>query len=67
VKLWQYHLILNGLPIIWPNSRLLQRDHNMFEVESLPIYLRFLPEKLHITGPELFDGKTEKILIKVSE
>jgi hypothetical protein len=39
----------------------------MFEVESLPIYLRFLPDKIHITGPELFDGKTEKILIKVSE
>jgi hypothetical protein len=57
-------LFINGLPIIWPSSRLLPRDYNLFEVESLPIYLRFLPERLHITGPELFDGVTEKIMIK---
>jgi thymidylate kinase len=57
-------LYINGIQQIWPNSRLLPRGGNKFEVESLPINLTFISNKLFITGPRLFDGDVERVLVK---
>jgi thymidylate kinase len=57
-------LYINGIQQIWPNSRLLPREGNKFEVESLPINVTFISNKLFITGPRLFDGEVERVLIK---
>jgi hypothetical protein len=57
-------LYINGIRQIWPNSRLLPREGNKFEVESLPINVTFISNKLFIAGPRLFDGEVERVLIK---
>ncbi|QYR21273.1 hypothetical protein KZ483_26935 [Paenibacillus sp. sptzw28] len=57
-------LYIDGIQQIWPNSKLLPREGNKFEVESLPINITFDLNKLFITGPQLFDGKVEKMLMK---
>lgn len=60
--------IHGGGPSIWPHTRLLYLSPGVFQVESLPIQLTFLsdPDRLHITGPELFSGPVERLLLKVT-
>jgi thymidylate kinase len=58
-------LYINGIHQIWPNSRLLRTEANSFEVESLPIKLIFVSNKLLIAGPKLFDGEVESVLTKM--
>lgn len=57
-------LYINGIQQIWPNSRLLPREGNMFDVESLPINVTFISNKIFIAGPQLFNGKVERVLMK---
>jgi thymidylate kinase len=57
-------LYIDGIQQIWPHSRLLPREENKFEVESLPINVAFISNKLLITGPRLFDGDVERVLMK---
>ncbi|WP_018757212.1 hypothetical protein [Paenibacillus terrigena] len=57
-------LYMNGIQQIWPNSRLLPRMKNQFEVESLPIKVTFSSTKIHMEGPRLFDGSVEKVFSK---
>ena len=59
-------LYINSFKGIWPNSHLLRRGRNRFEIESLPIQVEFIEDKMTITGPQLFDGAINNELFKQS-
>lgn len=54
------HLHADGLPEVWPRTRLLPRGGGTFDVQSLPIALTFRPVAagmdLAVTGPAMLGG-----------
>jgi thymidylate kinase len=55
-------LFLDGMPEVWPRTRLIPTTSGVFEVASLPIEIRFAEDAagaidtLHVTGPDMLDG-----------
>jgi thymidylate kinase len=63
-------LILDGVPCVWPRSRLLPRLDGKLDVESLPFAVRFERDafgtvvRMVIAGPELLGGSPPAVLTR---
>jgi thymidylate kinase len=67
------HLMVEGMPEVWPRTRLLPLSHHSFAVVSLPFQIAF-EEDIHrgiiglkATGPELLFGTVERFFVRVQE
>lgn len=53
------NLIADGLPQVWPRTRLIPLSANVFAVQSLPFQVRFTEDdctRVELTGPALLSG-----------
>ncbi|MHB8599997.1 MAG: P-loop domain-containing protein [Ktedonobacteraceae bacterium] len=73
VLLEKEHLIVDGMPQVWPRTRLIPWSHNLFAIESLPFQVTF-EEDIHgfisvmrATGPELLFGAVDRLFVRVQE
>ena len=63
-------LVVDGLPHVWPRSRLILRSDITFDVESLPLAVTFVDDAfgttsgMVVSGPELLLGKVDAVLVK---
>lgn len=66
-------LVVDGIPLVWPKTRLIPYSDNIFAVESLPFMVTFEEDAsgnvsgMRITGPELLAGKVERLFVRVRE
>src|SRR4051794_11625620 len=55
-------LLLDGMPEVWPRTRLIEKASGVFEVASLPIEIGFAGDvagtvnTMSVTGPEFLGG-----------
>ncbi len=73
VLLENEHLIVDGIPQVWPRTRLIPQRGNMFAVESLPFEATFEEDargvvtKMRVTGPELLFGTVNRLFVREHE
>jgi len=69
VRREQEHLLLNGIPYIWPDNRLIPRSHRVFAVDSFPFEVRFDEDaqgvrSMIMTGPEQLFHSVNNMFIR---
>jgi thymidylate kinase len=73
VLLEEGHLIVDGIPQVWPKTRLIPLSHNMFAIASLPFQVAFEEDAygvitgMRTTGPELLFGTADHFFVRVRE
>lgn len=56
------NLIVDGLPQVWIRSKLIPLSFDVFQVQSLPLEVRFVEDEsiqMYVTGPTLFGGTVD--------
>ncbi len=63
-------LIIDGMPQVWPRTRLIPRSRNVFDIESLPFQVTFAEDAhgtisgMKVTGPELLFGNVDRFFVR---
>ena len=66
-------LIVDGIPQVWPRTRLIPESRYRFAVESLPFQITFEKDAneivtgMRVTGPELLFGTVDRLFVRVQE
>ena len=64
------HLIVDGMPNVWPRTRLIPLSRNGFAIESLPFQVTFEEDAYGVitgmkaTGPELLFGTVDRLFVR---
>jgi len=72
ILLEKEYLIVDGMPQVWPRTRLIPRLHNLFAIESLPFQVTFeeniygVVSGMRATGPELLFGAVARSFVRVA-
>jgi len=70
VRLEDDHLVIDGLPQVWPHTRLTATSAHTFDIDSLPFAVTFatdsagVVDRMIVTGPELLSGNVAGTLAK---
>lgn len=69
VRREQEHLLLDGIPYIWPDNRLIPRSHRIFAVDSFPYQVHFDEDaqgvhSMIMTGPEQLFLSVSNVFIR---
>jgi hypothetical protein len=70
VRLENEHLVVDGLPQVWPHTRLTATSAHTFAIDSLPFVITFttdsagVVDRMIVTGPDLLSGNGAGTLVK---
>jgi thymidylate kinase len=70
VRLENDYLVVDGLPQVWPHTRLTATSAHTFDIDSLPFAITFatdsagVVDRMIVTGPELLSGTVAGTLAK---
>jgi hypothetical protein len=70
VRLENDQLVVDGLPQVWPHTRLTATSAHTFDIDSLPFAVTFatdgagVVDRMIVTGPEMLSGNIAGTLVK---
>jgi len=66
-------LVADGIPHVWPSTKLIPQSPSVFAVESLPLLISFEEDtggvvtRMKVTGPELLVGRVDRLFVRQRE
>lgn len=64
------HLVVDGMPAVWPSTKLIPRSPQAFAVESFPVLVSFEEDadgvvtRMKATGPDLLWERVERLFVR---